>query len=99
MKYTVAADALANTAHDGTEGHAGAKPRTVIEARPDPRRDEPRSRGARIGLARLGAAWIGFGPASSRASRVRTLARRRRVGEARNAMMASRTNDDDDAED
>ena len=47
----------------------------------------------------LGLARIGFGPVSSRASRVRTIARRRRVGEARNAMMASRTNDDDDAED
>ncbi len=99
MKYTVAADALAKIECDGKEGHAGAKPRTVIEARPDARRDERRSRGARIGLARIGADWIGFGPVSSRASRVRTIARRRRVGEARNAMMASRTNDDDDAED
>ena len=99
MKYTVAADALAKIEYDGKEGHAGAKPRTVIEARPDARRDERRSRGARIGLARIGSDWIGFGPVSSRASRVRTIARRRRVGEARHAMMASRTNDDDDAED
>ena len=50
MKYTVAADALAKIECDGKEGHAGAKPRTVIEARPDARRDERRSRGARIGL-------------------------------------------------
>jgi hypothetical protein len=54
MKYTVAADALAKIECDGKEGHAGAKPRTVIEARPDARRDERRSRGARIGLARIG---------------------------------------------
>ena len=66
MKYTVAADALAKIEHDGKEGHAGAKPRTVIEARPDARRDERRSRGARIGLARIGSDWIGFGPVSSR---------------------------------
>ena len=91
MKYTVAADALAKIECDGKEGHAGAKPRTVIEARPDARRDERPDEG--------GSDWIGFGPVSSRASRVRTIARRRRVGEARNAMMASRTNDDDDAED
>jgi hypothetical protein len=64
MKYTVAADALAKIEHDGKEGHAGAKPRTVIEARPDARRDERRSRGARIGLARIGSDWIGFGPVS-----------------------------------
>ena len=49
-----------------------------------------------LGLARLG---LDSDPSPSRASRVRTIARRRRVGEARNAMMASRTNDDDDAED
>jgi hypothetical protein len=33
MKYTVAADALATIEHEGKDGHAGAKPRTVIEAR------------------------------------------------------------------
>lgn len=46
--------------------------------------------------------WLGLDWIRTRLvapSRVRTIARRRRVGEARNAMMASRTNDDDDAED
>ena len=33
MKYTVAADAVAKIEHEGKEGHAGATPRTVIEAR------------------------------------------------------------------
>lgn len=69
MKYTVAADALAKIECDGKEGHAGAKPRTVIEARPDARRDERRSRGARIGLARIGSDWIGLDSDPSRRAR------------------------------
>jgi len=57
MKYTVAADALAKIECDGKEGHAGAKPRTVIEARPDARRDERPDEG---GSDWIGSDWLGL---------------------------------------
>ena len=67
MKYTVAADALAKIECDGKEGHAGAKPRTVIEARPDARPTND-DRGG-LGLDWLGLARIGLDSDPSRRAR------------------------------
>ena len=69
MKYTVAADAVAKIEHEGKEGHAGATPRTVIEARRRRTRAATNDDRGGLGLDWLGLARIGLDSDPSRRAR------------------------------